>query len=90
MEIRPATAADLDGVAAVYDAIHDEEEAGRAVIGWVGGRVRAHTCACGLSLLGLLLLFCKPLWVQKPELGASQRPRRDPQLNPGILSDSKA
>lgn len=47
---------------------------------WVGGRVQAHPCACGLSLLGLLLLFCKPLWVQRPELGASQRPRRDPTV----------
>lgn len=35
MEIRPAAASDLDGIAAVYDAIHDEEEAGRVVTGWV-------------------------------------------------------
>ena len=35
MEIRLATAADIPGVAAVYDAIHDEEEAGRVVTGWV-------------------------------------------------------
>lgn len=37
MVIRTATAADLDGIAAVYDAIHTEEEAGRAEIGWVRG-----------------------------------------------------
>ncbi|MBQ9044520.1 MAG: GNAT family N-acetyltransferase [Oscillospiraceae bacterium] len=37
MVIRTATAADLDGVAAVYEAIHDAEEAGQAAIGWVRG-----------------------------------------------------
>ena len=37
MVIRKANAADLDGVAAVYEAIHDEEEAGKVEIGWVRG-----------------------------------------------------
>lgn len=34
---RKATAADLDAVAAIYDRIHTEEEAGRTTIGWVRG-----------------------------------------------------
>ncbi len=37
MIIRKATAADLDGVARIYEHIHTEEEAGRAQIGWVRG-----------------------------------------------------
>lgn len=37
MVIRKANASDLDGVAAVYEAIHDEEEAGKVEIGWVRG-----------------------------------------------------
>ena len=37
MEIRLANAADLDGVAAVYDAIHNAEEAGSVEIGWARG-----------------------------------------------------
>lgn len=37
MEIRKARASDLDGVAAVYEAIHDAEEAGAAEIGWIRG-----------------------------------------------------
>ena len=32
--IRHASLSDLDAVAAIYDAIHDREEAGLAVIGW--------------------------------------------------------
>jgi len=35
--IRKATAADLDAVAGIYDAILDSEEAGKAAIGWVRG-----------------------------------------------------
>lgn len=35
--IRKATLADLAAVAGIYDEIHTEEEAGRAVIGWVRG-----------------------------------------------------
>lgn len=31
---RKAALSDLDAIAAIYDAIHDSEEAGRAVIGW--------------------------------------------------------
>ena len=37
MVIRLAALDDLDGIAAVYDAIHTEEEAGKAEIGWVRG-----------------------------------------------------
>ena len=37
MVIRKATKHDLDGIAAVYEAIHDEEEVGHAEIGWVRG-----------------------------------------------------
>ena len=32
--IRKAALDDLDDISAIYDAIHDSEEAGRAVIGW--------------------------------------------------------
>lgn len=35
--IRRAVQQDIPAVAAIYDAIHGEEEAGRAVIGWVRG-----------------------------------------------------
>ena len=34
---RQATLGDLDQVAAIYDRIHTEEEAGRATIGWIRG-----------------------------------------------------
>ncbi len=34
MSVRKAEERDLDQIARIYDAIHDEEEAGRAVIGW--------------------------------------------------------
>lgn len=34
MEIRKAFAADIDAVERIYGLIHDEEEAGRATIGW--------------------------------------------------------
>ena len=37
MEFRLANTADLDGVTAVYEAIHDSEEACRTVIGWERG-----------------------------------------------------
>ena len=37
MTIRPATTDDLTAVAEIYDAIHTEEESGRAEIGWVRG-----------------------------------------------------
>ena len=36
-EIRKAIAADIDRIAAIYEAIHTEEEQGRAVIGWSRG-----------------------------------------------------
>lgn len=35
--IRPATAADLPAVAALYDKIHAEERAGRTTTGWLAG-----------------------------------------------------
>ena len=34
---RNATMADLDQVAAIYDRIHTEEEAGRSTVGWIRG-----------------------------------------------------
>ena len=34
---RKATAADIDRIAQIYEEIHTEEEAGRAVIGWIRG-----------------------------------------------------
>ena len=34
---RTATMADLDQVAAIYDRIHTEEEAGRSTVGWIRG-----------------------------------------------------
>ena len=37
MEIRKATIADLDAVAAIYDALHDAEEAGSITVGWIRG-----------------------------------------------------
>ena len=37
MRIRKATAADIDAVEAIYNKILDEEEAGRACIGWQRG-----------------------------------------------------
>mgnify|MGYP004627445367 FL=1 len=35
MKIRKATENDIDSIAKIYEAIHDEEEKGRAVIGWI-------------------------------------------------------
>ena len=35
--IRRATASDIPAVAAIYDKLHTEEEAGRATIGWIRG-----------------------------------------------------
>lgn len=37
MTIRKAVASDIFSAAAIYEAIHTEEEAGRAAIGWVRG-----------------------------------------------------
>ena len=37
MEIRKATAADLPGAQAVYERVHDAEEAGKTATGWVRG-----------------------------------------------------
>ena len=37
MRIRPACAADIPGVARLYDRVHTEEEEGRACIGWLRG-----------------------------------------------------
>ena len=34
MHVRLATEADLDAIEAIYNAIHDQEEAGLATIGW--------------------------------------------------------
>ena len=38
MSIRPAVAADLDGITAIYDAILDREEAGPAYTNWQWGK----------------------------------------------------
>lgn len=38
MSIRPAVAADLDGITAIYDAILDREEAGPAYTNWQRGK----------------------------------------------------
>ena len=38
MNIRPATAADLDGITAIYDAILDREEAGPVYTNWQRGK----------------------------------------------------
>lgn len=35
MNIRKATEHDIDSIAMIYEAIHDEEEKGLAVIGWI-------------------------------------------------------
>ena len=35
--IRKASSSDIDAIAAIYDNIHTEEEAGRTCIGWVRG-----------------------------------------------------
>ena len=37
MEIRKAAQADVAGVAAIYEELHDEEAAGQACIGWARG-----------------------------------------------------
>ena len=37
IEIRKATAADIDAIDAIYSRIHDEEERGTVTIGWVRG-----------------------------------------------------
>ena len=37
MQIRKAIADDISAISRIYDAIHTDEEAGRAVIGWIRG-----------------------------------------------------
>ena len=37
LTFRKADASDLDAVTAIYEKLHAEEDAGRAVIGWVTG-----------------------------------------------------
>ena len=37
MEIRKAQKTDIDGIEAIYERIHDEEERGLAAIGWIRG-----------------------------------------------------
>ena len=37
MDIRKAAKTDLDGVARIYDALHDAEEAGTITVGWIRG-----------------------------------------------------
>ena len=37
MEIRKATKNDIDCITKIYDGIHDGEEKGKTVIGWIRG-----------------------------------------------------
>ena len=37
MKVRKAVPGDIDRIECIYDRIHDEEEAGHAVIGWIRG-----------------------------------------------------
>ena len=57
MVIRKAAAADLDAVAAIYDAIHSEEEAGHAIIGWVRGVYPTRATAEEAMRLGTLYVL---------------------------------
>ena len=43
--IRKASSSDIDAIAAIYDNIHTEEEAGRVSIGWVRGIYPSRTTA---------------------------------------------
>ena len=47
---RQAVPGDLDQIAAIYDAIHTEEETGRAAIGWI----RA-ICKCPFQFTQILI-----------------------------------
>lgn len=40
MNIRKAAAADVPAAAAIYERIHDMEEQGKAVIGWIRASTR--------------------------------------------------
>ena len=44
--IRKATHRDIDAICAIYDAIHTEEEAGHAAIGWLRGIYPTKETAC--------------------------------------------
>lgn len=58
MEIRKAAAADIPGIAEIYERIHTEEENGRASIGWIRGVYPVRKTAedaCGRGDLFVLL-----------------------------------
>ena len=57
MEIRKATAADLDCAAAVYERVHDEEEAGRTHTGWQRGVYPTHATAEAALAAGELFVM---------------------------------
>lgn len=52
MEIRKAAPADVDAISEIYELIHDEEEAGRASIGWVRGVYPVRATAEGAVATG--------------------------------------
>ena len=54
MVIRKATAADVDAVEAIYEAIHTEEEAGRMTTGWIRGVYPTRRTAEDALALGTL------------------------------------
>ena len=57
MTIRPAEEYDLAAVAEIYEAIHTEEEAGRAEIGWVRGVYPTRETAAASLALGSLYVL---------------------------------
>jgi len=57
MNIRKACASDIPAVAAIYEQIHAEEEAGRASIGWVRGVYPTEETACAAVSRGDLFVM---------------------------------
>ncbi len=59
MDIRKAKKTDLDGVARIYDALHDAEEAGRTTIGWIRGVYPTRATASAALDRGDLFVLCE-------------------------------
>lgn len=55
--IRRATTEDLDSIATIYTSIHDEEEAGRVVIGWNRAIYPTRATACNSLLANDLFVM---------------------------------
>ena len=64
---RKAVPGDLDQIAAIYDAIHTEEETGRATIGWIRAIYPTRQTAADAIQAGDAALFLGDMYVAEEE-----------------------